>query len=215
MDFVAPKTVLFDLDGTLADTVPLIVATFRRTVSEELGWEPTFEHCKEWIGRSLTETFTDLAPGRADELISHYLEWNLANHHAYVRPFDGVADLVGALRASDRVFGVVTSKRRNSALLSLECVGLTGLVPLLATEEDTASHKPSPEPLLHALRQVGADAGDAVYVGDAVVDMQAAEAAGMRRIAVTWGAASTEDFHAVRPAAVVHSVAELHTLLGL
>ena len=159
MDFVAPKTVLFDLDGTLADTVPLIVATFRRTVSEELGWEPTFEQCKEWIGRSLTETFTDLAPGRADELISHYLEWNLANHHAYVRAFDGVADLVGALRASDRVFGVVTSKRRNSALLSLECVGLTGLVPLLATEEDTASHKPSPEPLLHALRQGGPTPG--------------------------------------------------------
>ena len=55
MNFVAPKTVLFDLDGTLADTVPLIVATFKRTVSETLGWEPTLGQCKEWIGRSLTE----------------------------------------------------------------------------------------------------------------------------------------------------------------
>lgn len=215
MNFVAPKTVLFDLDGTLADTVPLIVETFRRTVSEALGWEPTLDQCKEWIGRSLTETFTNLAPGRADELTSHYLEWNLANHHAYVRPFDGVAELVDALRESERVFGVVTSKRHSSALVSLECVGLTGLVPLLATEEDTTAHKPSPEPLLHALARLGAGAGDAVYVGDAVVDMQAAEAAGMRRIAVTWGAASAEELEAVRPTAVVHSVDELRALLAL
>ena len=67
MNFVAPKTVLFDLDGTLADTIPLIVATFQRTVSQALGWEPTLAQCKEWIGRSLTETFTTLAPEVADE----------------------------------------------------------------------------------------------------------------------------------------------------
>ncbi len=215
MNFAAPSTVLFDLDGTLADTVPLIVATFRRTVSELLGWEPTPEQCKEWIGRSLTETFDLLAPGRSDELTAHYLEWNLANHRAYVRPFDGVTELVDALRASDRAFGVVTSKRHSSALLSLECVGLTGRLPLLATEGDTTAHKPSPEPLLYALRRLGADAADAVYIGDAVVDMQAAQAAGMRSIGVTWGAADVEELTAVEPTAVVHSVAELRALLGL
>lgn len=215
MNFEPPSTVLFDLDGTLADTVPLIVATFKRTVSELLGWEPTFEQCKEWIGRSLNETFTRLAPGRSAELTAHYLEWNLANHHTYVRPFEGVTGLIDALHASGRAFGVVTSKRHDSALLSLECVGLTGRVPLLATEEDTTVHKPSPEPLLHALRRVGADAADAVYVGDAVVDMQAAQAAGLRSIGVTWGAASVEELTAIEPAAVVHDVAELRALLGL
>lgn len=215
VNFAPPSTVLFDLDGTLADTVPLIVATFKRTVSELLGWEPTFDQCKEWIGRSLNETFTRLASGRADELTAHYLEWNLAQHHAYVRPFDGVTELIDALHAAERPFGVVTSKRHDSALLSLECVGLTGRVPLLATEEDTTAHKPSPEPLLHALRRVGADPADAVYVGDAVVDMQAAQAAGMRSVGVTWGAASVEELTAIEPTAVVHDVAELQTLLGL
>lgn len=210
----APRTVLFDLDGTLADTVPLIVATFRRTVSESLGWEPTVEQCKAWIGRSLTETFQALAPERADELIDHYLEWNLANHHAYVRQFDGVGGLIDALRASGRSYGVVTSKRHTSALLSLECAGLTGL-PLLATEEDTVAHKPAPEPLLYALRRVGADAAGAVYVGDAVVDMQAARAAGVRSVAVTWGAASAEELAAVQPDALVHNIAELRAVLGL
>lgn len=215
MNFVAPRTVLFDLDGTLADTVPLIVASFQRTVSDALGWEPTPAQCKGWIGRSLTETFATLAPGRAGELTARYRTWNLANHDAYVRPFEGVAALVDALHATDRAFGVVTSKHHDSAVVSLESVGLTGRIPLLATERDTATHKPSPEPLLYALRQLEMDAADAVYVGDAVVDMQAARAAGVRSIGVTWGAASTEELRAVRPTAVVHSVGELQTLLGL
>lgn len=215
MNFVPPSTVLFDLDGTLADTVPLIVATFRRTVSELLGWEPTPEQCKEWIGRSLPETFSVLAPGRADELSAHYRKWNLANHDVYVRPFDGVSELVDALHASDRTFGVVTSKRHDAAVMSLACVGLTGRLPLLATEGDTRAHKPSPAPLLHALRRLGADPADAVYVGDAVVDMQAAQTAGMLSIGVTWGAATAEELTAVEPTAVVRDVAELQALLGL
>ena len=110
---------------------------------------------------------------------------------------------------------MVTSKRHHSALVSLECVGLTGQIPLLATEEDTATHKPSPEPLLHALNRIDADADDAVYVGDAVVDMQAARAAGVRSIGVTWGAASADELRAVEPTAVVHDVGELTALLGL
>ncbi len=215
VNFVPPSTVLFDLDGTLADTVPLIVATFRRTVSELLGWEPSPEQCKEWIGRSLSETFSALAPGRADELTAHYREWNLANHDAYVRPFVGVSELVDALHAADRVFGVVTSKHHDSAVMSLACVGLAGRLPLLATEGDTRAHKPSPEPLLYALRRVGANPADAVYVGDAVVDMQAAQSAGMRSIAVTWGAASRAELTAIEPTAVVRDVAELRALLGL
>ena len=180
MNYVAPKTVLFDLDGTLADTVPLIVATFQRTVSQALGWEPTLAQCKEWIGRSLTETFTTLAPEVADELTARYLEWNLANHQAYVRPFDGVGALIGGLRASGRPFGVVTSKRHASALVSLECVGLTGQIPLLVTEEDTATHKPSPEPLLRTLVQLGVAPQETLFFGDTHADAACAQAAGVR-----------------------------------
>lgn len=215
MNLPIPGTVLFDLDGTLANTIPLIVATFKRTVGQTLGWEPSFEQCKEWIGRSLSETFTALSPEHADELMVRYLEWNLANHRAYVTAFDGVSGLIGALAASDRRFGVATSKRYDSALLTLDCVGLTGRVRLLATEEDTAAHKPSPEPLLFALRRLQSDADDAVYVGDAVVDLQAAHAAGVRAIGVTWGAASEDELRAAEPEALVHDVAELRALLAL
>lgn len=215
MNLLARGTVLFDLDGTIADTVPLIIASFKRTVSELLGWEPTVDQCREWIGRSLRETFEGLAPGRSDELIAHYLEWNLANHREYVRPFQGVDGLIDALAASGRNYGVATSKRSESALVSLECVGLTGRIPLLATEEDTSEHKPAPAPLLHALARVGVRADDAIYVGDAVVDMQAAHAARVAPVAVTWGAATAAELAATNPVAIVHSVDELRELLGL
>lgn len=213
MNLPPAGTVLFDLDGTLADTVPLIIASFQRTVSQLLGWQPTVEQCTRWIGRSLRETFVSLAPARAEELTAHYLEWNLANHRAYVRGFPGVDGLLGALAASGRNYGVATSKRHKSALVSLECAGLTGRVPLLATEEDTANHKPSPDPLLFALARVGAQPHEAVYVGDAIVDMQAAHAAGVAAIGVTWGAASAAELAAENPAAIVHSVEELRVLL--
>ena len=215
MNLPAPATILFDLDGTLVDTVPLIIASFQHTLSERLGWRPTPAQCTQWIGRSLRDTFDGLAPGRADELIAHYLEWNLANHRAYVRPFAGVDGLVAALEASGRTFGVATSKRRASALVSLDCAGLAGRVPLLACEEDTVHHKPAPDPLLHALAQVGGSPGTAVYIGDAVVDLQAAHAAGITAVAVTWGAGGADALAAINPAAIVHSVDELRLLLGL
>lgn len=213
MNLPAPGTILFDLDGTIADTVPLIIATYKRTVLTQLGWEPTVEQCREWVGRSMTDIFRSLAPDRADELAAHYLEWNLANHRAYVRPFDGVRELIDALETSGRNYGVVTSKRYKSALLSLECIELTGRIRLLATEEDTTDHKPAPEPLLHALRLLGAAADDAVYIGDAVVDLQAANAAGVSAIGVTWGAATEEELAVHNPVAIVHDMAELRALL--
>lgn len=215
MNLPARSTVLFDLDGTIADTVPLIIASFQRTVTELLGWEPTDDECRAWIGRSLRETFETLAPGRGAELTAHYLEWNLANHRAHVRGFQGVDALLDALAASGRNFGVATSKRYKSAVVSLECAGLTGRIPLLATEEDTVEHKPSPQPLLFALAKVGATPQDAIYVGDAVVDMQAAHAARVAAVGVTWGAASAEELAATGPATIASTVDELRRLLGV
>ena len=79
--------------------------------------------------------------------------------------------------------------------------------------EDTALHKPSPEPLLLALQQRGVRAQDSVYIGDAVVDVLAAKAAGMAVIAVTWGAGDRADLLAAGPLAVVDTMDELRAYL--
>jgi pyrophosphatase PpaX len=79
--------------------------------------------------------------------------------------------------------------------------------------EDTDVHKPNPEPLLLALARLGAGATECVYIGDAVVDVQAARAAGMAAIAVTWGAGERADLVAAGPLAVVDTMEELRAQL--
>ena len=111
--------------------------------------------------------------------------------------------------------GVVTSKRRQTALMALRGVGLEGRLPLLATLEDTQRHKPLPDPLLHAVAVLGVEPPSCVYVGDAVVDVEAARAAGLGAIAVTWGAGLASDLDAAAPDALAHSVGELRRALGL
>jgi pyrophosphatase PpaX len=117
------------------------------------------------------------------------------------------------LTHSGATIGVVTSKRHVSATNTLRAAGLDGHLPLLVAMEDTDAHKPDPEPLLLALQRLGVRAADCVYIGDAVVDVLAARAAGMASIAVTWGAGEHADLMAAGPLAVVDTMEELRALL--
>ena len=108
---------------------------------------------------------------------------------------------------------VATSKRRDPALIALERCGLTDLVPVLVTMEDTPVHKPDPAPLLLALGRAGGSVESAAYVGDAAVDMLAARAARMQGIGVLWGAGERAAIEAADPYAVAPTMPDLHALL--
>lgn len=84
---------------------------------------------------------------------------------------------------------------------------------MVVAMEDTERHKPQPDPLLLGIRRLGIRPHDTVYVGDAVVDVQAAKAAGLGSIAVTWGAGTAEDLLGAGQDVLVHSVPELRALL--
>ena len=178
-----------------------------------LGVRPTSEEARGWIGQTLHATFSQRYPDRAAELIDSYIAWNLDHLDELLQEYPGVDDLLDQLRASGSTIGVVTSKRHASAVRTLQSAGLAGRLPVLVAMEDTALHKPSPEPLLLALQQRGARAQDSVYIGDAVVDVLAAKAAGMAVIAVTWGAGDRADLLAAGPLAVVDTMDELRAYL--
>lgn len=205
--------VLFDLDGTLADTIPLIMASYHHALETVMGLRLEEPLVRSWIGRPLLPVLEEEFPGHAQSIYTAYREWNLANHDALIRPVDGMSDLVGELSTAGAELGVVTSKLGATALLGLQAVGLDRWVTVLAGQEHTSRHKPEPDPLLHAAAQLGAAPGDCVYVGDAVVDVQAAHAAGMSAVAVTWGAGTTEALSAAEPVAVVDDVTELLSML--
>lgn len=205
-------TVLFDLDGTLADTIHLIVESYNHTLAT-IGLHRDPDEIRSWIGRSLVETFEDVDPVRAPELDRTYREWNLAHTDRLIRRYAGVPELLSALAEAGATMGVVTSKRRATAARAMVAVGIEGMLPILAGLEDTSTHKPDPAPLRHALDQLGADPADCVYVGDAAVDVLAARAAGMASVAVTWGAGLRPTLVAADPDHLVDGVDELAGLL--
>jgi pyrophosphatase PpaX len=205
--------VVFDLDGTVVNTIPLIIASYQHAMRDVLGEVPSAAEARSWIGEPLYTTFGARHPERARELIDSYVAWNAAHLPELLQDFPGTPELLAGLRDAGVTIGVATSKRRVSAENTLRHAGLTDLLEVTVAMDDTDAHKPSPEPLLLALERLGGRPGEAVYVGDAGVDVLAARAAGMASVAVTWGAAARADLEAAEPDVLVDTVAELQSLL--
>ncbi len=205
--------VLFDLDGTVVNTIPLIIASYDYAVCEVLGFHPTPEESRGWIGRTLIDTFTEAYPDHVEALLAAYGRFNVARMDALLQTYPGMAELLTSLSGAAVNCGIATSKRRASAELTLSHAGLEALLDVTVTMEDTPTHKPDPAPLRLALTRLGGDAARAVYIGDAAVDVRAAQAVGMDCIAVTWGAGTRAELDAAGPGAIVDTVDELRGLL--
>jgi pyrophosphatase PpaX len=206
-------TAVFDLDGTLADTIDLIVESYQHAFRTVLGRDEDPTVIRSWIGRPLINAFRDHSPEHADELYATYLQWNADNTERLIRGYDGVREVLADLRAAGVRVGVATSKRRESAQQAMDILGLSEHVEDLVAMEDTERHKPDPTPILLCLEHLGRGSNDAVYVGDAVVDVLAGKAAGVDTLAVTWGAGTTEALHGVRPTVVAHDAGALREAL--
>jgi pyrophosphatase PpaX len=211
---VTPRwpVVLFDFDGTLADTIPLIVASYHHAIGT-LGEVVDEAEVLSWIGRPLQPVLEERYPGRGQHLTDVYRRWNLAHHDDLIRRVQGVPDLLADLHDHGARTGVVSSKKAETVRLGLRAVGLEGVIDVVAGQEETEHHKPHPAPLLYAAERLSVSASACVYVGDATVDVQAARAAGMGAVAVTWGAGDEAALAATRPDAVVADVAGLRTAL--
>jgi pyrophosphatase PpaX len=207
-------TVIFDLDGTLIDTVPLIVASHRHALATVLGRELPEADLRDGIGRPLLEQMRVFDEGRAQELFDVYREFNHRVHDDYVRAFDGMLELCDELRARAIPIAVATSKMLDAVLLAYGVIpGLEERIDAMVTIESTATHKPGPEPILHALQLLGRTAEGAVYVGDAPSDLQAARAAGVAAVGVTWGAFDSAGLASENPDAIATTPAELAGIL--
>lgn len=180
--------VLFDFDGTLADTIPLIVESYRAI----LPTAASEAEIRSWIGRPLIDVLEERYPGHGLELTERYREWNLAHHDELILPVPGIERVLDALGEAGHAIGVVSSKMGSTVQRGLEAVGLADRVGPVIGQEATATHKPDPAPLQYAAGLMQVPAGIATYVGDAWVDVAAARAAGMRSVAVTWGAGTPE-----------------------
>lgn len=194
------SVVLFDLDGTLVDTNHLIVRSFQHTLREKLGLEVSGADLYQYFGEPLVTTMGRFAPGRAEELTDFYRVFNLANHDALIREFEGVREAVATLRQAGVKLAVVTSKKRDLALRGLRVSGLEPLFDAVVGMDETEKHKPNPEPALLALERLGATAGRHVLmVGDSHFDMMCGKNAGLGTAAVAWTVQAREVLDATQP----------------
>jgi pyrophosphatase PpaX len=209
--YVPFRTVLFDLDGTLVDSGSIILASFRHATSTVLRRQiPDHELLAAVGGPGLREQMEALDPELVEELMEVYSAHN-AGLHDGLEPCTGVLDALETLHGEGRRLGIVTAKRRATLALAFEVLPeLRRFFEVTVGAEDTERHKPNPEPLLLALEQLGEDAAGAVYVGDSPFDVQAAKAAAIGSVAVTWGRIhSRERLEREAPDAIVENVEEL------
>ena len=179
--------VVFDLDGTVVDTVELIVKSFRYATSTVLGKVLPDEFIIAGVGRPLRAQMERLSAEHSQELYDVYREYNHRRHDELIRGYDGVEEVLAALKAAGRRTGIVTSKSRDTTAMAFRAVGLEEHFDVVVTATDTTEHKPSPVPLLLCLQRLGATAAGAIYIGDSPFDIEAGAAAGMTTAAVAWG----------------------------
>jgi pyrophosphatase PpaX len=181
---------LFDFDGTLVDTTELIYRSLRHAAREVLGREIPREILMANVGQPLPRQMELIDAERAEALLESYRLHNEEHHDTLIGEFPGVEASLARLRAGSVKIAVVTSKRRFSVDMALKSFpGLGEVVDRFVTMEDTAEHKPHPAPLLKGLEFLGdVTPQEAAYVGDSPFDVAAAKAAGVKSVAVSWGA---------------------------
>jgi pyrophosphatase PpaX len=204
--------VLLDLDGTVVDSGPIILASMRHATLSVLAREiPDDELMASVGGPGLEAQMRAFGPDRVDELVRVYREHNEPLHDQ-LEAFAGIADVLVQLKDEGRRLGIVSAKRRSTVELAFARVPLGHLFDVIVGGDETARQKPSPEPLLLALDRLGAKPADAAYVGDSPYDMQAARAAGLYAVGVSWG--GIHEHEALADAdVVVHSAEELLAVL--
>lgn len=207
--------VLFDLDGTLIDSGPIILESMEHAVLTVLGREISRDELGLTIGgQGIVAQMQAIDVEHADELLEAYKQHNDGLHDT-LEAFDDLLVLLPGLRAEGRKLGIVTAKRHRTVALALDRFpALREDFDIVVAHEDTERHKPDPDPVLHALDQLGATPQQAVYIGDSPFDIRAAKSAGTFAVAVAWGGIHPDDrLLAEKPDAFVRSPEELLSVL--
>lgn len=184
------QTLLFDLDGTLVDSVELILASWRHTMHRHFNEVPEDHVWLETMGQPLRSQFRAFAESDAHvaELVATYVEHNHREHDRLIRPYPGVRETLAGLHAEGRTLGIVTSKASRGTALALAACGLEAdWFDVVITSDAPVPHKPDPAPVLLALSQLGSEPADAAFVGDSIWDLRAGRGAGVTTVAALWG----------------------------
>ncbi len=195
------ETVLFDLDGTLIDSIELIRRSYEHTLRVHYDRALTAEDWLAGLGRPLRWQFAHYTQdaGEIEAMIATYRAHNHEHHDAMVTAFPGAVEAVRNLKDEGVAVAIVTSKLNAGARRGLEIAGFQGLFDVIVGADDVQVHKPDPAPVFAALALLGRSAATAVMVGDSPHDLASGRAAGARTAAVAWGPFERAELERARP----------------
>ncbi len=209
------QAVLLDLDGTLIDSIRLILDSFHHTFAQfELPLQSD-EHWLRGIGTPLSAVMAPYAEGEAmlASMIAAYRAYNFEHHDARTAAYPGASEVVRDLAEAGVKLAVVTSKSQPGTLRGLRVAGLDALIAVRICAEDVQHPKPHREPVDRAMAALGALAEETLFVGDSVHDMHAGKAAGVATGAALWGPFSRADLEGSGPSHWLSSPEELRRLV--
>lgn len=207
--------VVFDWDGTVFDSTAHIAHAIQRAVEDVGGTPPSLETARSVIGlgleQALAQTAPDVSPDRYEELSRRYL-WHYARGQSDITLFNGIRELLAALRQRPVRLAVATGKSRRGLDEALEQSGLGAYFHTTRTADETRG-KPHPQMLLEILEELDCQPQSCLMVGDTTYDLQLAANAGCASVAVCYGAHAPHRFEGYSPLFTAQTVAELDAFL--
>lgn len=195
------KTYLFDLDGTLLDSIDLILQSFHHTARVHARPARSDAYWLTGVGTPLRVQLSKMASSEEElaVMLDTYRDYNLEHHDAMAKPYPGIIEVVKKLHRDDAKLALVTSKLSHGANRGLQLLGLEDEFPIRICADDVIQGKPHPEPVFKALAALGASPAEAVFIGDSDHDIEAGRRAGVETAAVSWGPFARETLQAAGP----------------
>jgi pyrophosphatase PpaX len=216
MSLRPPLALLFDLDGTLADSIALLLASLHHTfATHRPDATPSDEEWVAGIGTPLITQMRQIVPNEneAQQMILTYREFQRTHHDEMLREFEGVGETLAFLKSRHHPTALVTSKSNDLAHRALTWLHLTEYIDVVVGMDSTERHKPEPEPVLHALSALGATPDHALFLGDSPHDIAAGNAAGVTSVAALWGPFSRTVLAGASPTYFLEHIRELPALI--
>lgn len=209
-----PLAVLFDLDGTIVDSIALLLACMNHTF-EGREHRPSESEWIGGLGTPLPEQMTPFITSEEDrkQLITRYREFQHEHHDALMATYPGVAETLATLKARGHPMGVVTSKGNAMMERGLRWMGADKYMRVAIGFDSCHLHKPDPFPVLLAVGKLNYTPSEAVFVGDSPHDVKAGNAAGVTTVAALWGPFTREQLVPYEPHHLLEKISGLPALL--
>ncbi|MCX7922895.1 MAG: HAD-IA family hydrolase [Clostridia bacterium] len=194
------KSIVFDLDGTIADTIPLTIYSLREVTRELTGKVLTDEDILKEFGPIDTEIIKKLVDNDKREISAEaYIDSFSKNFDGFVKPIEGIIELLQYIKSRNIKVGLFTGRSIRVARIILKNLNVYQYFDEILAGDDTTNPKPDPEGIIKTLEKLEVKSSDSIYVGDFDVDILASRAAGTTAVLALWSSTGSVELVKLNP----------------